>query len=454
MNKVVNLANIAPSQPIISRPTIDPQRRAWGIMLLSFAIFCTIVLVVGVGLTYFFFQSTVTLEGTLQVARGSGGITGQESVRTSASVANNDVLSTDPLSQVTVFLRDPEREKPLIAAITLRGDTSVRLLRGLRPRFQWSSGEYTVELQGFRGELIILSPKDLAHQLNMSVITNSGDLIYLRTGGHYILRASDTRVQVINQDGDIILKPANVDIGRAIPANSQAIINYADNPGEITVTAAFTNLLSDVVFHDSLKQPTADLSPLAQPFNSDWFCKDNSVPQGYAVPHVIDGLSVLRLVRADDATSHGETGCVRSWGEGRNVASFNYLSLRATFRINYQSLSTCGQDGSECPLMLLVEYLDKNGELHRWYHGFYARVDPDRNFPLQCNSCLQEHERINEKAWFTYDSGNLLNLLTNPEQLAEQRPITIIDVQFKASGHQYDVDVSDIVLLADLGTNP
>ncbi|MCA0453125.1 MAG: hypothetical protein LCI00_04035 [Chloroflexi bacterium] len=447
------MANIAPPQPVTSRSTIDPQRRAWGVMLLSFAVFCTICLVVGVGLIYFFFQSTVALEGVLEVARGSGGISGQESVRSSAGVANNDRLSTDPLSQVTVFLRDQQREKPLIAAITLRGDTSVRLVRGLRPRFQWSRGEYTIELQDFRGELMIFSPKDLAHQLNMSIITNAGDLIYVRAGGQYIVRASDTRVQVINQDGDIILKPANVDIGRAVPSNSQALITYAESAMDVTVSATYTNLLSDVIFQDSLNAPSTEQVGFTQPFNSDWFCKDNSIPQGYAVPQMSDGRTVLRLVRAEDATSHGETGCVRSWGEGRNVASFNYISLRATFRINYQSLSTCGQDGSECPLMLLVEYLDKNGELHRWYHGFYARVDPDRNFPLQCNSCLQEHERINEKAWFTYDSGNLLNLLTNPEQLAEQRPITIIDVQFKASGHQYDIEVSDMMLLADLGTS-
>ncbi len=451
------MANIAPSQSTISRPTIDPQRRAWGIMLLSFAVFCTICLVLVVGLTYFFFQSTVPLDGVLQVARGSAGITAQETVRTTSSVANNDVLSTDPLSQATVLLRDLEREKPLIASITLRGDTSVRLLRGLRPRFQWSNGEYTIELQGFRGELIIVSPKELAHHLNMSIITNAGDLIYVRSGGQYIVRASDSRVQVLNQDGDIILKPANVDVGRAVPANSQAVINYADNPGEVTVSVAYANLLSDVVFQDSLKEPNIVADPVAfiQPFKSDWFCKDNSVPKGFAIPQSIDGRSALRLLRADDATSHGETGCIRSWGEGQNVASFNYLSLRATFRINYQSLSACGQDGSECPFMLIVEYYNAvDDEPHAWIHGFYASVDPNRNFPLQCNSCLQLHEQINEKAWFTYDSGNLLNLMANPDQLAQQRPIAIIDVQFKASGHQYNVDVGDIVLLAGLDANP
>jgi hypothetical protein len=187
----------------------------------------------------------------------------------------------------------------------------------------------------------------------------------------------------------------------------------------------------------------------------DWVFNDNSSPAGKAIADMLDGRPVLRFLRDNDATSHGETGCLRSWSrEGQNVESFNYLSLRATFKINYQSLSACGQDGSECPLMLIVEYRDKHDVNRRWIHGFYYFVDPDRNFPLQCNSCLQVHEQINEKTWFTYDSGNLLNLLANPDQLAEERPVSIIDVQFKSSGHQYDVTVGDVSLFADLSANP
>ncbi len=442
---------ITPPSPRIN---IDPQRRAWGIMLVSFAVFCTVCLITGIGIIYFLFQSSVPLDGTMEVARGSGGITSQEPIRLSAAISNNDGLSTDPLSQATVTLSDPQNGKQIVTAMTLRGDTSLKLNRGTRPRFRWSSGQYMVELQDFSGELNVFIPKHLNRELNVSILTRAGDLIYLRSGGQYILRASDTRVQVINQSGDLILKPSHVDIGKSIPANNQGMINYAIDPNEVAISPAYTNLVSDTVFGDDL-EPQSESEQSGQPFIKDWVCNDNSNPNGKAFSDMSDGRPVLRFLRADNATSHGETGCIRSWpNEGQNVESFNYLSLRATFKINYQSLSACGQDGSECPMMLIVEYRDKNNVNRRWIHGFYYFVDPNRNFPLQCNSCLQAHEQINEKTWFTYDSGNLLNLLANPDQLAEQRPVSIIDVQFKSSGHQYDVTVGDVVLFADLSANP
>jgi hypothetical protein len=448
------LGTIDATIPPSPRTNIDPQRRAWGIMLIAFAAFCSICLVSGIGIIYFLFQSSVPMDAMMLVGRGSGGISAQEAVRLNGIVGNGDVVSTDQVSQATLLLRDSLNDQQLVAAITLRGDTSFKLLRGSRPRFQWTNGQYIVELQDFMGEINVYAPKKLTRDLTFSILTPAGDLIYLRTGGQYILRASDTRVQVINQDGEVILKPYNIDVGKSIPANSQGVINYASNPEDVVIAQSFTNLLSDRMFQDDLLSPS-QVDSTGQPFTTDWFCKDNSDPQGKAFPDVVDGRTALRFVRDNDATSHGETFCLHSWGnDGQNVSSFSYISLRATFKINYQSLGACGQDGSECPLMLVVEYKDKNDNYHTWYHGFYARIDPDKNYPTQCNSCLQEHERINEKSWFTYDSGNLLNLLTNLDQLAEQGPVTLVDVRFRASGHQYDVDVSDFALVASLEANP
>jgi len=439
--------------PPTPRINIDPQRRAWGIMLIAFAAFCSICLVSGIGIIYFFFQSSVSMNAMLQVSRGSGGITNQEAVRLIGIVSNNDEVSTDQISQATLLLRDSLNDEQLVTSITLRGDTSFKLVRASRPRFQWTNGQYILELQDFTGEINVFAPKKLPRDLTLSVLTRAGDLIYLRSGGQYILRASDARVQVINQDGEIILKPSNVDVGKSIPANSQGVIDHSAGAQDVVVSQSYTNLLSDTMFQDDLLTPS-EVDATGQPFTKNWFCKDNSIPQGKAVPDIVDGRPALRFLRDDGATSHGETFCLRSWGAGLNVSSFSYLGLRATFKINSQSLGTCGQDGSECPLMMLVEYKDKNGTIHSWYHGFYASIDPNKNYPTQCNSCLQAHEQINEKSWFTYDSGNLLNLLTNPDQLAEQGPVTFVDLRFYSSGHQYDVAVSDIALVGSLDANP
>jgi hypothetical protein len=172
------------------------------------------------------------------------------------------------------------------------------------------------------------------------------------------------------------------------------------------------------------------------------------MPRGAYQLEINDGRRVLRLVRGDNATSNGETRCLTYFGQnGLDVSGYTYLEIRATFKINYQSLNACGIFGSECPLMLRMDYIDEGGVERRWFHGFYSLLDLQLNYPLSCNSCRQEHDQINEKTWYTYQTGNLFALLG-----PDQKPKTIVNVQFYASGHQYDVFVGEVSLLAGQGS--
>jgi hypothetical protein len=155
------------------------------------------------------------------------------------------------------------------------------------------------------------------------------------------------------------------------------------------------------------------------------------------------GRNSLRFFRGDGATSHGRSSCVQSFGQsGLDVqdADFNYLSLNASLFIAGQSLQVCGFDGSECPFTLRMDYIDAEGEAQNWYHGFYAREAP--NFPLRCSGCLFDHDQVNELAWYTYKSPNLLTLFS-----PEPPPARIVAIWIYASGHQFDVRVSDVALL-------
>src|SRR5262249_38718521 len=106
----------------------------------------------------------------------------------------------------------------------------------------------------------------------------------------------------------------------------------------------------------------------------------------------------------------------------------------------------CGFQGSECPLMVRLNYIDNSstdGELRNWIHGFYTRLDSQLGYPTRCNSCSLEHESVYSKSWYTYDSGNLLSQIPT-----DQEPRLLNNIQFYASGHRYDVYVSDVALLA------
>jgi hypothetical protein len=153
------------------------------------------------------------------------------------------------------------------------------------------------------------------------------------------------------------------------------------------------------------------------------------------------------LLRTDGAASHGQTGCyqILATDPGIDVQEYTFLELQTTFLINYQSLSVCGVDGSECPVMLFVYYTDINNVPRQWYQGFYYNSQSQTIYPPTCITCGQsyEHRRIGERVWYTFESGNLMSRFAPGE-----RPAYIQRVVFYASGHQYDVFVSEISLLA------
>lgn len=436
------MADITSTSEVLRIPRIDPQRRAWGILLLSFAAFALICVVTGIGLSYFFFESTVPLESILRVGRGTGSVTGQ-SVYNERMLSNGDEVTTDRQSQIVIFFRDTQQDDKLIAAVTVRGGTSLVVRRTQRPRFEWGAGIYGVDLRNLRGEIEIFVTKDLGREFRLTVSTVQGDLVDLSTSGQYFISASDARLQVVNREGSISMVAANQNEGRSIPVNSQGTIVYETDPKQVTVNAAYTNLLANSTFQD-INTVNQD-SGVPQALVLAWACSNRQVdlPRGDYHPEIKDGRWTMRLVRSDGATSNGETRCLSYFGQSRqDVSQYSYVGLRATFNINYQSLDTCGQAGSECPLMIQMDYLDEKGEFRRWFHGFYSRDNPQSNYPLQCNSCFQEHEIINPQSWYTYDSGNMLNLFPPGE-----RPTSIINVQFYASGHEYDVYVGEVALL-------
>ena len=142
-----------------------------------------------------------------------------------------------------------------------------------------------------------------------------------------------------------------------------------------------------------------------------------------------------------------QTKCIQNFvSEGSNafdVSQFDYLAMRTTLLVNFQSVSKCGIAGSECPLMLRIDYITAEGTPRQWFQGFYTVDDPQyADYPPTCDSCLREHVKINEKTWYTFETGNLFTLLPT-----DWRPGAILNVQFYASGHQYDVYLGEMSLV-------
>ncbi len=98
-----------PMQKQLPQPRRSPQRMAWGVLLISFAIFCFTCLAAGLGIYYFLFQSSVPLEMLARVGQGSIGINGQFEA-SERTLQNSVELSAGGQSQAIVFFFDPRQE--------------------------------------------------------------------------------------------------------------------------------------------------------------------------------------------------------------------------------------------------------------------------------------------------------------------------------------------------------
>ena len=89
--------------------------------------------------------------------------------------------------------------------------------------------------------------------------------------------------------------------------------------------------------------------------------------------------------------------------------------------------------------------VERLGVEREWIQGFFSQHDAQRQYPTACVTCpqiYQPHQFINEQAWYTFETGNLFDLL-----IPAERPAYISRFEFYASGHEYDVFVSEVVLL-------
>ncbi len=422
----------------------DPGRLAWTVLIISLIIFCLTSSAIFLAVRWFLLESTVPMTATLYVGRGTVGVRASagdaiEQAERGMQVLSRDVrLSTDGTSQGYVAFIDPHTYN-LVATLVLHRDSSITLESASQPRFDFSHGDYVISFRGAQGQIDIDITPDLPRDIVFDVATPLGRLLMDRSG-RYLLTSQGDELSVWNRMGRAFVINRTSE-ARAIPEGMQARVTAASD--EIVVFQTLVDILPDGSFDT--------FNPANEALSSAWRCynkvDDAGSPEGIYRREIVNDMPVMHILRTGEGTNnHAETGCLQylnTSNEPLPITAYNYLELRAGMVIRSQSLSTCGIKGSECPVMLVMNYVDQNNVERRWIHGFYARYDPAAGYPLRCDTCALEHERLNPDAWYTFSSGNLLQLLPD-----DQRPTGISNVHFYASGHQYEVMLSEVALLA------
>lgn len=435
---------------------MQPERRkfkteqlAWGIMLLSFALFCVICVASSVGLYLFLFESTMPVNARLEVARGTVILTdadfNQSGARQTTAISRMTSISTDDQSQASLVIESVHGDDiDLIASITVENGSVARLQNVTAPRFSWSTVGHHIDLRDLNGNFdILVMPSE---DFTMALHTAQGAVIDITSAGRYTLVADSNRVRLTTRTGSAVISTDDArSNNRLVSDNEQGLVFSSQS--RPSVGPARENLIENGLFMFDIPDEIEGSATTALP--GRWGCSDvqDELPRGAYYPDTLRGRPGLRLIRGDAADSNGQTRCVQQFGSnGVDVSENTFLELETTFLLNYQSLSKCGTDGSECPLMLRIDYLDVTGAERVWVQGFYYADDPAYDYPSRCLSCvLGEHRRVNEKTWYTYKTGNLMRLLAQ-----HGAPAIIQSVEFYGSGHQYDVMMGEIGLYTGL----
>ena len=428
----------------------DPSRLAWTVLVSALVVFCITATALFLFVRWFLFESTTPMLITLSVGKDTVVIqtsTGEGAERVTRVLSRDVGLTTDSSSQGFITFTDPYTHE-VVASMTLLRDSTIAIGDAVRPRFEFSTRPYMIDVSALSGNADIDIVPELTRSLLFDVYSDGG-FIRMDSTGLYDLTGDSEGVAIFNRVGETVVVNHQSQ-SRSVPAGMQGRLE--DDQGLITLSVPMINILPDGRF-DTFNPANNELS-------SAWGCytqrDDPDSPPGEYRREIVNGRTVMHIVRASQpdksAQNHAQTGCLQYLNTVSTplpVATFNYLEIRATLMIRWQPemLNACGQRGSECPVMVVMKYVDSSGEERRWIHGFYSRYEQSVGWPLRCDTCAQDHERLNQDTWFTYTSGNLLQLL--PE---DQRPAAIYSIEFYASGHEYEVLLSEIALMA--GTLP
>jgi hypothetical protein len=410
------------------------HRLAWAILLASLTLCIGTAIIVPVALSIYRQRATRPALVEVQANQGTVGVVQGGGVRvfliagepTFELGAGSKVL-TNAADTALVLVQTPEAQS-LISRIQVYGNTQLELEKSGSPRFESSSQRNVLTFDLLAGRVLLSVPDNQERALSLTVNTPQGTAL-VEAPGQYSLNASNSESQVNVLQGQLTLITDNQELPLAADQR-------AEMTGEGTIEgplAAERNLIVNGEFSSGLDM-WLPLSPNTE--IADQPAAEVSVESTDLEP---------ALVLKRTGIGHADVGLRQVIGQ--DVTDFESLKLLLSLRIAEQSLGVCGQQGSECPVTVRVEYVDTNGVNQVWQKGFFANGEIGPTTPDVCVACpppLNEHERVPFGQIAFYESDNLLEKLGQLGML----PAQIKSVTLIAAGHSFNSQVYDLSLIA------
>jgi hypothetical protein len=411
------------------------QRLAWFILLASF--FICVILAVAVPLTGSAWVQGATRPLTINVQANQGTVGLLSSAGAGAIFAGDPAQPLEPggtiLTNATdaafVLFAQPAGE-PIMVRTQVYGNTNVTVVDAAAPRFSTSAGTGSLVLDLTTGRILLtVLPQAEPWSTLVEVNTPQG-LVTLAQPGQYSIIASNVDTQVAVFEGQAEISGPG---GSLLIADDQRAVLPTSGTPEGPLDSE-RNLIANGDFNQGtvqwveLTQTNIELPD--QPLVNVSISQEGEE----------QALTFLR-----EGVGHADVGLRQLINQ--DVTDYESLRLGATMRIRSQSLGVCGRQGSECPLIIRIEYVDTNGVSQTWQQGFYAVGEIGPETPDICITCAppyNEHLRIPFDQLVFYESENLL------EQLALQNilPRQIKVITLVSSGHTFHAEVLDVALMA------
>ncbi|HEV7665541.1 MAG TPA: hypothetical protein VGQ62_18565, partial [Chloroflexota bacterium] len=337
---------------------VRAERRAWLILWVAFATFCTLIFAVVKFSVDYVSTAEVDQGARVTASRGLVIVNAPGSAdrtllgtRTDLGVGTLVTLDRSSVASAELQLFDDSKIKVL-------GGASVELTRMEVGRFINQHSLQLTQLSGpirymTGGPLEVVVPNgqvQLAAHGDYTVWLDGDTTRVLVYGGEARVSASGTTVTVA--DG----KLAEIDPARVVhPAVERRVALLAN---------------SDFVQHDQNWEPwDKPNSPL-----------DVNGTRGWVGGPADASGAALRVLRESVKGEHGETGLIQKLD--RDVSGYRHLWLRAAVRVDYADLSGGGTLGSEYPMMLRLRYEGPvEGSKPDWAVGFYYSNQDNRPVP-------------------------------------------------------------------------
>lgn len=403
-------------------------------MLVSFAVFCFLVVTTPWGLRYTLRYTSVQQDAQLSaVTRTTGKVLLYPNARSEPILVRDErsivregmkIVSLDGAAQGTLeFVSETTQE--VLGSLQIYSDTDLEVERIRRPFFSSSEEPYDVRLKMLSGQVRILSNSGEDRSLRIDLLTPQGQ-VRMQNGSYQLtVDANQTQVQVRTGQAELSTdSQPKVDITQSQSAQIAGgqIVNLDAVAGQ------------NWVVNGSFKPPVND-SWLASPAENVVYPGEVSYVEG-------DGRQVVYFSQFN-ADGHSDIGINQIIS--RDVQAVDELRLQMDVKILFQSLPGAGQQASEYPIRAEISFTDVYGKEIKWGYGFYYReLEAGDPFPPPTDNDSGKVIRVRQGEWYSFESEDLIQLWKS----RGTPPARINNIRIYASGHNYQSMVSEVYLLA------